>query len=82
MNRFNLQSCQISQRMSGGALDKAGVARLLQDEQKSVMRMGGTTGQLVQQALAAGREATATIAKYSPDQWSKCASGRLPPPGS
>ena len=62
---------QISQRMSGGALDKAGVARLLQDEQKAVMSHGGATSQLVQKALAAGKEATATIAKYSPDQWSK-----------
>jgi Bacterial protein of unknown function (DUF937) len=68
---------QIGQRMSGGALDKAGVARLLQDEQKRVTSMGGPTGQLVQQALAAGREATATIAKYSPDQWSKVRLGPI-----
>jgi len=42
---------QISQRISSGGLDKAGVARLLQDEQKSALGAGDATAQLVQQAL-------------------------------
>src|SRR5215471_2652757 len=68
---------QISKRMSGGALDKAGAARLLQDEQKAFMSQGGPVGPLVQQALDAGKQATTTIAKYSPDQWSKVRLGPI-----
>ena len=60
---------QLSQRVSSGGLDKAGVARLLQDEQKSVGGAGGAIAQLVQQALTAGREASATRERFSSDQW-------------
>jgi hypothetical protein len=62
---------QISQRLSSGALDKSRLPQLLGDEHKSAMTAGGPTGQLVQQALAAGKEAVTTIERYSPDQWSR-----------
>ena len=60
---------QISQRMSGGGLSKAGIAKLLQDEQKTVASAGGATAQLVEQALTAGKEASATRGRYSSEQW-------------
>lgn len=60
---------QISQRVSGGALDKAGVARLLQDENKTAAAKADATSQLVQQALAAGKEASTTRGRYSTEQW-------------
>jgi hypothetical protein len=62
---------QIGQRLSSGALDKSRLAQLLGDEHKAAMNAGGPTGQLVQQALAAGKEAVTTIERYSPDQWSR-----------
>ena len=68
---------QISQRMSGGALDKRGVAQLIQEEHRSVTSKGGPTGEVVKRALAAGKEASATIAKYSPDQWSRVRLGPI-----
>jgi len=68
---------QISQRMSGGALDKTGVARLLQDEQQILVTKGGARAEMVQYALEAGREASAKIGKYSPDQWNKLRLGPI-----
>src|SRR5262249_45255833 len=68
---------QISQRMKSGGLDKAGVARLLQDEQKSLAAVSGPTSHLIQKALAAGTGASAAIARYSPEQWSKVRLGPI-----
>ena len=58
---------QLSQRVSAGSLDKAGVATLLREERKSLA--GGEADALVQQALRAGEEASTTRARYSTEQW-------------
>jgi Bacterial protein of unknown function (DUF937) len=68
---------QISQRMSGGALDKTGVARLLQDEQQALVTSGGARAEMVQYALEAGREAATKISRYSPDHWNKLRLGPI-----
>jgi hypothetical protein len=68
---------QISQRMSGGALDRTGIARLLQDEQQAILNTGGARAEMVQHALEAGREAAAKIGRYSPDQWNKLRVGPI-----
>jgi|RhiMethySRZTD1v2_1073278.scaffolds.fasta_scaffold55445_3 hypothetical protein len=60
---------QLSRKISAGGLDKAGVARFLQDEQKGFEAAGGNTAKLVQDALTAGREASTTRARYSSEQW-------------
>lgn len=60
---------QLSRKISSGGLDKAGVAKFLQDEQKSLEATASPATRLVQEALAAGREATTTRARYSNEQW-------------
>lgn len=60
---------QLSQRVSAGGLDKPAVAKLLQDEQKTLTSAGGDAVGIVQQALSAGREAASTRGRYSNDQW-------------
>ena len=60
---------QLSQRVSAGGLDKNAVAQLLRDEQSTLVSSGSKTGELIQQALQAGHEASATRARYSSDQW-------------
>ena len=60
---------QLSQRASAQKLDEDGVAKLLRDEQSTVLSQGGPAATLVRQALDAGRDATDTKAKYSAEQW-------------
>ena len=57
--------------------DRAGIARLLQEEQQAILDTGGARAEMVQHALEAGREAAAKIGKYSPDQWNKLRFGPI-----
>lgn len=61
----------LSKLRSESSLDSAGVARLLQDQQKAFVDAGGETARLVESVLGAGREAEATRARYSDDEWLK-----------
>ncbi len=60
---------QLSRKISSAGLDNAGVARFLQDEQRSLEATSNPTTRLVQEALSAGREATTTRGRYSTEQW-------------
>ena len=61
----------LGQTMKSQKLDKAGVARLLQDEQRQFMNGGSEASRLVIEALDAGKEAAVTKARYSAEQWTK-----------
>jgi hypothetical protein len=59
----------ISKVRSEQGLDSAGVARALQEQQKAFVSTGGENAHLVQQALDAGKEANATRARFTDEQW-------------
>jgi hypothetical protein len=61
----------VSKAMHTNKLDKAGVAQLLKDEQRSYLEKGSPTATVVRQALDAGREAVAVKDKYTADEWEK-----------
>jgi hypothetical protein len=61
----------IGQTMKSQKLDKAGVARLLQEEHSQFMNSGSEASRLVTQALDAGKEAATAKARYSAEQWTK-----------
>ncbi len=50
-------------------LDASGVAKLLHTEAAEAKRAGGENARIVSEALDAGRQASETIGKYSPEQW-------------
>jgi hypothetical protein len=60
----------VRQKMTTEKLDRAGVARLLQDEQTTFARTGGRTAEIVQSALDAGTQVAATRSQYSDATWS------------
>jgi hypothetical protein len=61
----------VGQTMKSQNLDKAGMAQMLQDEQKQFMNSGSEESKLVMMALDAGKDAAVTQARYSADQWKK-----------
>lgn len=61
----------VSKMRSESNLDSAGVAKLLQDQQKAFVAGGGENVRVVESVLAAGAEAEATRARYSDDEWLK-----------
>jgi hypothetical protein len=61
----------VSRMRSESNLDSAGVAKLLQGEQKAFVAGGGENVRVVESVLAAGAEATAVRAKFSDDEWLK-----------
>jgi hypothetical protein len=52
-------------------LDNAGLARVLQDEQKSFFATGGETATIVREALDAGREASAVKDRFTSEEWER-----------
>jgi hypothetical protein len=61
----------VGQTMKSRNLDKAGVAKMLQDEHTQFMNSGSVSSQLVKKALDAGKEAAVAKARYSAEQWAK-----------
>ena len=61
----------VGQTMKSRNLDKAGIAKLLQDEHTQFMNSGSVSSQLVKKALDAGKEGAVAKARYSAEQWAK-----------
>ena len=61
----------VSKMRSESNLDSAGVAKLLQDQQKAFVAGGGENARLVDSVLAAGAEAEAIRGRYTDDEWLK-----------
>jgi hypothetical protein len=61
----------LSKVRSEGNLDRAGVAKLLQDQQAAFAASGGENASLVESVLDAGAEAEAIRGRYSDEEWLK-----------
>jgi len=59
----------ISKVVAERKLNASGVAQLLQTEANEAKRAGGENARIVSEALDAGRQASETLGKYSPEQW-------------
>jgi hypothetical protein len=58
-------------------LDAAGVANLLQQEQRAFQEQGGETAALVTRAMQAGDDAIALKGKFAPEEWMKVRLGPM-----
>jgi hypothetical protein len=59
----------ISKIVAQRKLNASGVAQLLESEAAAAKRAGSETAHIVSEALDAGRQASETLGKYSPEQW-------------